>query len=196
MMGGMAGNQKSQVGAKSAPTRARARKRVGKLIRGKRGLDYGRALAALVRGATTIAVAQAAGSKAVGRRNLSEAGRRIIETLGTQGQTFQVFNRLGYDVERFCRQIVAATEMKRVTRIVCDKEIHTFRDEDGPIQAKARDQYITVVGLAKLPQETETARTPLSGLSDEELANLEVGRPAGTVATGAAGPGAGTPAAT
>jgi hypothetical protein len=189
----MAGKRRAEVGQKSAPTRARASKPVGKVVRGK-GLDYRRAMAALVRGATAIAVAQAAGSKATSRRTLGDVGRRIIDTLGTKGQFFETFNRLGYDVERFCGQVTKATEAKKTVRMVVAGELHTFKDDDLYAQASAREQYMTAVGVAKLPQESDLPRTPLSGLTLEELTNLEVGGTASPAPAGAAGPGTGPPA--
>jgi hypothetical protein len=137
-------------------------------------LDYTAAAHAASQGKTLANVARAAGSRAK-VRNLRRVGKHILETLAAHGQVFGTFNRLGYAVETFARDVIEqTTKAHKVIRAFCKGEC-TFeaRDVDWQARTAAREQYMRAVGMVGLPQESGAAPTPLEELSDDELVWLD-----------------------
>jgi hypothetical protein len=115
-------------------------------------LDYDAALRAIAAGQPAANVARAAGSRASSRRNLQRVGLKIIGKLVSRGAVYETFCRLGYDIEQFCRDVIAATEATRTVRVYQGgRVVGVYEEPDWKAQARARDQYMRSIGLDKLP---------------------------------------------
>lgn len=173
--------------AKKRKRKQRAAKPVVK--RGREKLDYAAALNKASKGGTLINIARAAGSKARTRHDLSQTGARILKTLRDRGAVFETFDRLGYDVERFCKQVIDQTEAQKVSRISFEGQYtDEATDIDWGARCAAREQYMRAIGLTELePLGKGTTPSPLNGMNDEELFNLVAGIAARAGIEGAGG---------
>lgn len=143
-------------------------------------LDYQAALKKASKGATAANIAKAAGSKATSRKSLARQGAKILARLRAKGEIFETFQRLGFHVEEFARDVIQ--DMRLPTQRVTE---HYAADENGMVQLKdrvvttdysqrlrARQQYMEAIGVRETPLESEGGGDPAGLVSDEQLVRL------------------------
>lgn len=156
-------------GAK-AKAKAKAKDKDQGRGQGRRKLDLAAAARKMAAGATARNIARAAGSVAVGA-NLQRVGIRLRNEL--RSRLADAFEAAGYTVERFARDVVAATQAHSQRVVVARGEVIIDRAEvDHAARAAARGQYMDAMGIRRAPVEPAEAETPLAGLTDEQLAQL------------------------
>lgn len=154
------GGRKKKARGKTAPRRP---KREG-------GLDYAKAAELAGKGATAAKIARAAGSKAKDRGTQARVGRKILARLRAKGQMLEIFDELGYDLKRFARQVIEATEATRMLYFTHEGQVSDEREVTDPAaRARAREQYMAAVGIKQVPLEGAEEPDGLEHLSDAEL---------------------------
>lgn len=138
-------------------------------------LDAGRFVEVISKGGTLAGAARAAGSTATTRAAQKQAGYKLLTRLRERGVIIQAFNEVGLTFQKFAASVAERLEATRqqhwcntATGDVLDGPV----DADNQARAAAAAQYMTAIGLAKVPQEAPSDPDPLSGLSDDELMTL------------------------
>lgn len=155
-------------------------------------LDYAKALRAANKGASPATVAKAAGSSAKTRGGLRSSGLDILARLRERGQIIETFNRLGYGVEQFAREVITqAQHAKKVSREFFQGAcVDVSEDIDWSARTAAREQFLRATGITGLPHESAPDRTPLSDLSNAEIEAIARAAAAESQVEGLAGGGA------
>lgn len=171
---GKGGARKSSAAKKTAPggddaelgQAARAAAAAG-------GMDAGKFVDMIAKGATLANAAAAAGSQAQGRAARKQAGHKLLKRLRERGVILEAFNRVGLTLDVFAKSVRERLEAQ--TRHRGFFEGTPVESEPFPDQATrtaAAAQYMRAVGMDRIPQEVPTDPDPLAGVSDAELVGL------------------------
>jgi hypothetical protein len=137
------------------------------------GMDAGKFVDMIAKGATLANAAAAAGSQAQGRAARKQAGHKLLKRLRERGVILEAFNRVGLTLDVFAKSVRERLDAQ--TRHRGFFEGTPVESEPFPDQATrtaAAAQYMRAVGMDRIPQEVPTDPDPLAGVSDAELVGL------------------------